>query len=465
MIFSSRFAPSPTGYLHLGNARTALFAFLAARQSGGRFVLRLEDTDQARSPEELALALLDDLRWLGLDWDEGPERGGPHGPYAQMERLPIYAEYYQRLLDSGAAYPCFCSSEELQAEREAQRQAGKAPRYSGRCRALPAQQAQARLAAGEAASLRFAVARQGVLRVDDLVWGERSYALADLGDFIIRRSDGSPAFFFANALDDALMAINLVIRGEDHLTNTPRQILILQALGLPVPQYAHLPLLQGSDGQPLSKRNGAASLRDLRTQGFLPAALRNYLGQLGHHYLDSQWREDAQLIGEFSLTQIGRAPAHYDPTQLLFWQEQAVQHSDITILLSWLQEDLKDWVPAEALNNFVAAVRNNIRLPADAVDWAKRCFAPLPLPDDVRAELAAIPATFWEAARSSYEEEPQDFRAWSKRLGERSGLKGRALFHPLRLALTGQAQGPELAQLLPLIPRAEVLRRLTPISS
>ncbi|WP_248885251.1 glutamate--tRNA ligase [Acidithiobacillus acidisediminis] len=464
MIFSSRFAPSPTGYLHSGNARTALFAFFLARQSGGRFILRMEDTDQERSPAELAEAVLDDLHWLGLDWDEGPDCGGPHGPYTQMQRLPLYEEFYARLVDAGAAYPCFCSAETLAAERASQRAQGKAPRYSGHCRALSAADAQALLAAGEAASLRFAVPRSGTLAVADLVWGERRYALADLGDFVIRRSDGSPSFFFANAVDDALMGINLVIRGEDHLSNTPRQILILQALDFAVPQYAHLPLLQGEDGQPLSKRNGAASLRELRAQGYLPAALRNYLGQLGHHYPDAHWRDDAQLIADFTLQQVGRAPAHFDSGQLRYWQEQALQHLDLATLTSWLAPHLAALVPADKLSDFVTALRGNIQFPADAVAWAHCCFQPLVLAAEQQQELRAMDALFWEQARQCYREVPEDFRAWTRALAAQSGRKGRGLYHPLRVALTGRAEGPELAQLIPFIAPEEVLRRLAPLS-
>ncbi|WP_308388414.1 glutamate--tRNA ligase [Acidithiobacillus sp. AMEEHan] len=464
MIFTSRFAPSPTGHIHLGNARTALFAFWAARQSGGRFIIRMEDTDQARSPAELAKALLEDLRWLGLDWDEGPDCGGPHGPYTQMERLPVYNDLLQRLLDTGHAYPCFCKADELSAEREAQRAAGKAPRYSGRCRAISAAEAQRRLVVGEEATLRFAVPRSGTLRVEDLVWGERAYSLADLGDFVLRRSDGSPSFFFANAVDDALMGVNLVLRGEDHLSNTPRQILILQALGLPVPDYGHLPLLQGSDGQPLSKRNGAASLRELRSAGYLPAALRNYLGQLGHHYPATHWRSDAELIADFSLARIGRAPAQFDHEQLQYWQEQALQHLRLDDLVAWLRPHLT-LVPEEQISGFVAAIRGNVHLPADAGAWAECCFLPLVISEAVRAELAESGAEFWLQAQACYQERPDDFRAWTRQLAQRSGRKGRSLYHPLRLALTGREQGPELAQLLPLLSHEEVLRRLAPIPS
>ncbi|OYV80990.1 MAG: glutamate--tRNA ligase, partial [Acidithiobacillus ferrivorans] len=311
MNLKSRFAPSPTGYL-------------------------LEDTDQTRSPEIYERALLEDLRWFGIDWDEGPDRGGDHGPYRQMERLAIYDQYYARLQASGQAYPCYCSADDLAAERAVQRSAGKAPRYGGHCRRLHAEVRTEREAAGIRPTLRFRVPDQGTLPVSDLVWGERQYALADLGDFVIRRSDGSPAFFFANAVDDALMGVNLVLRGEDHLTNTPRQILILQALGLPVPDYGHLPLLLGADGQPLSKRYGAVSLRGLREAGYLAPAVLNYLARLGHHYSATGFLDSSALAQGFALTQISRAPSHFDMVQLQHWQHEAVQSLDDAAVWNWL---------------------------------------------------------------------------------------------------------------------------------
>ncbi|MCE5387040.1 MAG: glutamate--tRNA ligase [Acidithiobacillus sp.] len=461
MIYSSRFAPSPTGRVHLGNVRTALFAFLVARQSGGRFVLRLEDTDLERSSPALADALLEDLHWLGLDWEEGPDRGGPFAPYRQMERLPLYEPYYQQLLATGQAYPCFCTTEDLHRERELQRANGQAPRYAGRCRGLPPALAQERLVRGEPASLRFAVPHQGTLRVPDLIWGERSYQLGDLGDFVIRRSDGSPAFFFANAIDDALMEINLVLRGEDHLTNTPRQILLLQALGLPIPSYGHLPLILGSDAQPLSKRNGAASIQELREQGYLPEALCNYLGHLGHHFPSEEWRDRSRLAQDFSLAHVGRAPARFDPEQLRHWQALGVQRLSLSELQDWLQASLSGLVPTDHLTKFLQAIRGNILFPRDAQEWATRCYQPLQLPPTVQQELLAEGTAFWAMARQAYEEHPEDFRSLTRQLALRSGRKGKALFHPLRLALTGLEQGPELAALWECLPPAMVKQRLS----
>ncbi len=460
MIHKSRFAPSPTGNLHLGNARTALFSWLAVRKVGGAFVLRLEDTDQERSLGHYGDRVLEDLRWLGIDWDEGPDCGGPFAPYRQMERLSLYGEFFDRLQAAGNAYPCFCTAEDLEKERQMQLAAGRPPRYSGRCRELGNAGRSRFLEAGCRPTLRFAVPRSGNLRVQDLVWGERNFSLADTGDFVIRRSDGTPAFLFANAVDDALMGIDLVLRGEDHLSNTPRQILVLEALALPAPQYGHLPLLVAQDGQPLSKRHGAASLRDLRARGYLPAALCNYLGHLGHHYPDEEWREMAGLVQDFSLGGISRSPARFDWSQLHYWQSRAIREMDEGALQDWLSPHLTGVVPPALLTGFLRAIRENILLPPDAVEWAGRCFGfPFPEPE-VQAALAAVGSAFWEAAEAAFVTCPEDFPGWTRKLAAVSGQRGRNLYLPLRLALTGVEHGPELAALVPLLGPQRVRERL-----
>jgi len=231
-LLVTRFAPSPTGYLHLGNARTALLSFLAARKAGGRFILRVEDTDEARSTDEFMIALYADLKWLGMDWDEGPDIGGPHTPYRQQERRALYDEWLERLDAAGLTYPCFCTPAELSISRKRQLAAGQPPRYAGTCRNLTTEESAERLARGLPAALRFRVPEKQVVSFVDVVHGEQRFNTDDIGDFIIRRTDGSTAFFFSNAVDDALMGVTLVLRGDDHMTNTPRQILILQALSL-----------------------------------------------------------------------------------------------------------------------------------------------------------------------------------------------------------------------------------------
>ena len=297
--FKSRFAPSPTGLLHLGNVRTALFNYLAARHAQGVFLLRIEDTDAMRGHEKYAQALEQDLRWLGLAWQEGPGQGGAQAPYYQSQRDAVYARYFDRLATDGSAYPCFCSEHELEIARKTAIAAGRPPRYSGRCSRLTAEEVVARRAEGRPATLRFHVADGKTVEFEDKVRGRQTFASSDIGDFIIRRSDGTPAFFFCNAIDDALMGVSLVLRGEDHLTNTPRQILLLNALGLPVPAYAHIALVVGSDGVPLSKRTGSRSVHELREQGFLPLAVNNYLARLGHTYESNAFLDMAGLTDAF----------------------------------------------------------------------------------------------------------------------------------------------------------------------
>ena len=266
----TRFAPSPTGRLHLGNIRTALFNWLLARRHGGAFLLRLEDTDAMRGHEKYALALQEDLRWMGLVWDEGPDVGGAHGPYAQSERGEIYKSHFLKLEQDRLAYPCFCTEHELAIERKVAIASHLPPRYSGKCRALSPDDVRPRFGRGEPATLRFRVPAARKVGFDDKVRGPQVFDSADIGDFVIRRSDGTPAFFFCNAVDDALMQVTLVVRGEDHLTNTPRQIMLLEALGLPAPEYAHIALVVDADGTPLSKRTGSQSVEELRAAG-LPA--------------------------------------------------------------------------------------------------------------------------------------------------------------------------------------------------
>lgn len=320
----TRFAPSPTGHLHLGNARTALLNYLAARKSGGRFILRVEDTGEAPSAERYIADLITDLRWLGLDWDEGPDIGGPQTLYRQQHRSAIYEAWLAKLDVAGLTYPCFCTPAELNASRRQQLAAGKPTRYAGTCRALSESQRCERLVRGQPAALRFKVPTGKAVAFTDLVQGEQTCASDDVGDFIIRRADGGTAFFFSNAIDDALMGVTLVLRGEDHLTNTPRQLLVLDALGLQAPSYAHIALLLGADGVPLSRRRGHLSLQELRRRGFLPGAVRNSLVRLGHTCATESWLDDAAMIGEFALEGLGRAPAKFDDAQLQRWQAEAL---------------------------------------------------------------------------------------------------------------------------------------------
>ena len=457
----TRFAPSPTGFLHLGNVRTALFNALLARRWEGWFLLRVEDTDPERSRPEYVAALLEDLRWLGLDWGEGPDIGGPHAPYTQSERAAIYARYYQRLEATERAYPCFCAPAELALSRKAQLAAGRPPRYTGTCARLSEADRRARLERGLQPTLRFRVPVGRAVEFVDLVRGPQRFASDDIGDFVIRRADGTPQFFFANAVDDALMKITDVLRGEDHLANTPRQLLLLEALDLPAPRYGHLALIVGSDGGPLSKRAGDLSLRELRAAGYLPEALLNYLARLGHAYERDVWMGPDALAVGLSPEHLGRAPARYDETQLLHWQTEAVQHAAAERLWAWMGTAVRERVPVDLSEEFIAAIRSNVRFPADALFWAERLFgADLARSADSEAVIAAAGPEFFVHALAVYDRHGAAYQPLVDELRQRTGAKGKSLFMPLRAALTGETHGPELARILALLPPKSVRHRL-----
>jgi glutamyl-tRNA synthetase len=458
----TRFAPSPTGLLHLGNIRTALFNFLLARRARGTFLLRLEDTDAMRGHEKYARALEQDLRWLGLAWDEGPEAGGGHGPYAQSERGAIYKEYFASLESKGLAYPCFCSEHELAIARKTALAAHKPPRYSGKCRALSPQEAQARFARGEPATLRFRVEEGKTVEFEDKVRGRQLFATSDIGDYVIRRSDGTPAFFFCNAIDDALMGVTLVVRGEDHLTNTPRQILLLRSLGLPLPEYAHIALVVAADGAPLSKRTGSKSVEELRSLGYLPPAINNYLARLGHTYEANAFMDLGALAENFELSRLGRAPARYDEAQLTYWQREALRHLPTAELREWLGDALRVLVPADSLDGFIEAVRGNIVFPADASRWARIVFTDkLVISHAAREAMAAAGPEFFASARQALEKHGADFKAVAETVKQARSVSGKSLFQPLRAALLGELDGPEMAKLLPLIGVERARERLS----
>jgi glutamyl-tRNA synthetase len=457
----TRFAPSPTGALHPGNARTALFSFLLARGRGGRFILRVEDTDRERSGEDHIASQLGDLAWLFIAWDAGPGRDDGRGPYRQSERGAIYAGLFARLEREGLAYPCYCTAAELEVARRTQAASGEPPRYPGTCRVLDAAARAAREKEGRKAALRFAIPAAETVRFEDLVRGPQAIESATLGDFVVRRADGSAVFFFCNAVDDALMGVTDVLRGDDHLSNTPRQLLLLRALALRAPRYGHLPLLLDADGAPQSKRRGSVTIAELRRRGYLPAAVGNYLLRLGHHGAPDEWVEVGDWPRHFDAGKLGRAPAHYDPVQLDHWQREAVRRLDARAASEWLAPALPDSWGAERRAAAAALLRGNLLLPGDAGAWLAVLDGPLPplAPEAARAIADAGPA-FFAAAMASHEEAGADLAALAARLTTRTGRKGKALYMPLRYALTGRHDGPELAQLLAAIPPALVRDRL-----
>lgn len=459
-----RFAPSPTGLLHVGNARTALFNWLLARGQGGTFVLRVEDTDTERSTRASEEGIKDDLRWLGLLWDEGPDIGGPYPPYRQSERMDRYREAADRLVAGGRAYYCFCSAEQLEQERAAALAAALPPKYSGRCRALPAGDVARRRAAGEAAALRFAVPADRDVTFHDLVRGDVTFHTGVIGDPVIVRSDGGPAYNFAVVVDDAEMAITHVIRGEDHISNTPRQLLIYEALGWTPPIFAHLSLVLGPDHAPLSKRHGATSVSEFRARGYLPEALVNYLALLGWSPGDGEELVAAdEMARRFDLARVSHSAAVFDTEKLAWINRHYMKVAEparlAALTLPWFVA--AGVFPADA-PGAQEAVATLLPLAVGAVDRLEEVPARVAFvcawdEAEARRLVAAEPdgprvvAAFAEAIAGAGALTRETFRAAATRAREATGVKGRALFHPIRVALTGWDSGPELDLALPAI--------------
>jgi len=464
-----RFAPSPTGHLHVGNARTALFNWLLARGQGGTFILRIEDTDLERSTKESEQAILNDLRWMGLQWDEGVEAGGGFGPYRQTERLQAYADHATRLIAEGKGYYCFCSAETLDAQRKAQLAASLPPKYAGTCRNLSAADAAARRANGEAAVIRLRVPESREVAFTDVVRGLVTFHTDVIGDPVLVRSDGIPAYNFAVVIDDQQMKVTHVIRGEDHISNTPRQILLYEAFGYTPPAFAHLSLVMGPDHAPLSKRHGATSVREFREKGYLPEALVNYLALIGWSPGQNEELLPAdELARRFRLENVAHSAGIFDEDKLAWANRHYLKLCDPGRLaelaephlrargqiLGPLSPQAQAWL-VQVLPGMAASVD---RLPqlADRLEAVfRQPGAPLenePGLPEVAAALAA------ELEGGSRLVDKDTFRALAGRVKDRTGLKGKGLFHPIRVILTGAAEGPELDLIVPAIDRATDLR-------
>jgi nondiscriminating glutamyl-tRNA synthetase len=456
----TRFCPSPTGLIHLGNLRTALFNVLLAHHDQGCFLLRIEDTDQERSQARYVKALCEDLSWLGMDWQEGEGVGGDAAPYAQSERGDIYDNYYQQLIDQNKAYACFCSEKKLAMTRKSQLASGKPPRYPGTCSRLSPEEAKAKLAEGIKPSLRFKMPSEGKITFDDLACGPQSFKCFDIGDFIIRRSDGSASFMFCNAIDDALMGVTHALRGVDHITNTPRQLSILAALGLSPPQYGHISLIVGPDGAPLSKRHGSRNLQALREQGFLPQAIVNYLARLGHYYDSDAFMTLDQLSQGFNTSQLGQAPARFDHAQLVYWQKTALAHLDDSSYQAWADDQVPACVPKKSVVDFLTLVRPNVVFPGDMAMWGEALFAKkLVYSDPVQAILSDAGEAFMGHCYEVFQNYTGDYAQALGDIKERSQLQGKALFRPLRVALTGQEHGPMLPDMVAIMGKQRVATR------
>ena len=476
-----RFAPSPTGQLHVGNARTALFNWLLAHGRDGTLILRIEDTDAERSTRESEAGILEDLRWLGLHWDEGPDIGGPHGPYRQSERLHLYASYANELVASTQAYYCFCPAAKLEKERKEDIAAGRPPKYHGTCRDLGLPAARVRIDAGERPVVRFKVPPSTEVSFQDAVRGEVTFNTDVIGDPVLVRSDGRPAYNFAVVVDDALMEVTQVIRGEDHISNTPRQLLLYRALGFTPPQFAHLALVMGPDHTPLSKRHGATSVAEFRLRGYLPEALVNYLALLGWSpgasADDPGTNEEllpvAELARRFAIEDVGHSPGIFD-VEKLSWMNR-----------HYMKLAAPGRIAAESVRYFIA--RGYVRRRTDeALDFI---ISVLPMAVGSVDRLEEIPERLQflfefnpavalqqpdvahvleqrgarevvQALAEAIDEpllDKEAFRATATAVREMTGMKGKSLFHPIRVALTGSDGGPELDLAVPAIERGAAL--------
>lgn len=456
-----RFAPSPTGHLHVGGARTAIFNWLFARHHDGVFMIRVEDTDVERSTHESEQMVLDDLRWLGLHWDEGPDIGGPHAPYRQSERVDIYRAAAQSLLALEVTYRCFCSEKELERKRRRAEAEGRPPHYDLTCWRVSREESERRAAEGTPFALRFHVPDSGDVTIDDLIRGEVTWRKESLGDFIVVRSDGLPTYNFSVVVDDHHMEITHVIRAEEHLTNTHRQVLLYRAFGWNVPRFAHVSLILGQDRSKLSKRHGATSVAQYAEDGFLPEAMVNYLTLLGWSSPDGREMFDRQYaIENFSLDRVNPAAAVFDPQKLEWLNGQYVHGMTASELrprvaplidgdTPWLEEAI-DIVKkgVHRLTQFGDALGFMWHYDAPSVDKA---FS-LALADELRANGAPTDA--------------DSYHAMVERLKTATGLKGKNLFMPLRLAITGLDRGPELIRVIPLLERASKVdgRVLSPLA-
>lgn len=474
-----RYAPSPTGQLHIGGARTALFNYLMARKDGGQFIIRFEDTDQSRHIESGVSNQLDGLKWLGLDWDESLDIGGEYGPYRQMERLDLYKPFVEQLLAGGHAYPCYCSEEELEQERAEQEARGEMPRYSGKGRYLTAEQIAAYEAEGRKPSIRFRVPEGRLIAFKDRIREHVEFESDGIGDFIIVRADGIPTYNFAVILDDHLMKINLVIRGEEHLSNTPRQILMYEALGLPIPEFAHLSIILNPDRKKMSKRDESIVqfIGQYRDLGYLPEAVLNFITLLGWSPVgEEEIFTKEEIIAQFDLSRVSKSPAVFDMDKLNWMNNHYMKKTELSRVVELslphlqtaglvpqiLSSEQEDWI-----NKLVGLNQDRMQYAGEIVQLSQIFFQ-----EDVSYEEEEAKAILAEeyapiVIRGFLDEveraevfEAELIPAMLKAVQKATGYKGKPLFMSIRVALTGQTHGPDLNMTVFLLGKEKVVARL-----
>lgn len=472
-----RFAPSPTGPLHIGGARSALFNYLLARRLGGKLVLRIEDTDLERSSRESEVNIMDSLKWLGISWDEGPDVGGSYGPYRQTERLDTYRNFTQKLLDEGKAYYCYCTEEELEEERKACLARGEMPRYSGKCANLTPEEKKRYEAEGRKPVIRFRVPKDQEIVVQDLVRGNVSFDSNGIGDFVIVKSDGIPTYNYAVVIDDSLMKISHVMRAEEHLSNTPRQILIYQALGFEVPKFAHISLILGKDRTKMSKRHGATSVVQYKELGYLPEAVVNFLALLG-------WSPEGEeeiftmeeIIEQFSLDRVAKNPAVFDMDKLKWINGIYIRKTEkeriIKLALPYLQKaDFVSKNPGqeemEWVELVVDALAESLSAVSEIVEHLGMLKSEEIAPENEEAEnilkedtFPTVANSFWQKLKGLPEVKPENVKPLFKAVTKELKLGGKKVYMPLRIALTGEMHGPELFYIIPILGKDLTYKRL-----
>ncbi|KIL52318.1 glutamate--tRNA ligase [Jeotgalibacillus soli] len=478
-----RYAPSPTGHLHIGNARTALFNYLFARNQGGKFIIRIEDTDKKRNIEGGEESQLQHLKWLGIDWDESVDVGGEYGPYRQSERNDIYKKYYNELLDRGLAYKCYCTSEELEAEREAQSARGEMPRYSGKCRNLSEEERAALEAEGRQPSIRFAVPAGKIYTFKDMVKDDVSFESDGIGDFVIVKNDGIPTYNFAVAVDDHLMKISHILRGDDHISNTPKQMMIYEALGWDIPVFGHMTLIVNENRKKLSKRDESIIqfIEQYEGLGYQSAALFNFIALLGWSPKgEEEIFTKEQFIEIFDADRLSKSPAVFDQQKLVWMNNQYLKNLDldevVQLAIPHLEEAgriSKNRTPEENawVRSLVALYQEQMSFGAEIVELSELFFKEeIAYDEEASAVLAEeqVPEVMTElqnqlAALESFE--AAEIKKAIKAVQKETGHKGKKLFMPIRVAVTGQTHGPELPNAIEVLGKERVLTRISKLSN